>query len=354
VEKYDQPGMLLAQFDSPMGKIYTRIILIPEDILVNFENLQVKKNPSNAAKLYSMGKNVGYNIAHVFKSSSMKSQGKADVEKFINFMTRFNFSTWAQSVDILKLDAEKKIFNIKYSGHVVCRKNGKGYLLVEGMYGGFLAYTFNDKTVESVKLKCQGRGDKFCEECISPRSFFTANNIKFFKAEPELLNFNDNKYLQMNALKPCQYATSSLKKLIEQKIFQLTGMHIKYKDMSMINISDVFIYILEMNLDNKSKDMLYDISFESGKSIKNIPNTSFIVNFISALGWGDLLIQSAGGKVAAKLDMFPWRYEEKDIADFSLFSGFISGLLSSYYKKDLRLRKIKKTYVGNSFSVLMT
>lgn len=350
LENYDSEGMLVLDINTQAGKVYNRIILVPEDIVINLENELLKKDKNYEKKLYSIGKNIGYNNAAVFKSPTLSSKNEKEIRKFLSFIINFNFSTWTKNVDIEHLDVRKKEMVLHYKGHVVCHENGKGFILTSGLDAGFASYVFADPKIEAIQKKCEGRGDNYCEEIIGNSSFLKKHHVDSIKAVPKTFRFDERNYKKFNALRKCKYATTSLKKLIEEKIFHLSQMHIRYEGLSFINITDVFLYVLETSLSPKEKNILYNVSFEVGKSIK-FSDLNFITDFISALGWGDLLIQSSEREIQLYLNLFPWHYQENMINDFSMISGFISGMLSSLYKKNIKLRKIRKIYHEERFGI---
>ncbi len=355
VEDYNSPGMLFVKFNSPSGQVFSRIVLIPESILARFEDIIVEKNGLDGEKLlYLIGKKSGYNIGQVFQAPQYSEKNAKSTMMYLEFIMKFNFSTWARGGDLLEKDGEKKKFVVRYKGHIVCSKNGKGYMLTQGIDTGFLSYLMNDLSLEGTQIRCEGRQDEECEEIVATKEYFDSTNTSFIDLQSVPLEIakEQNQYKKFNEKRTCKFAKYSLKQLITSKKFILDNRIITYSNLRFVNISDIFLYVLENLLEHgEMKDWLYQISFEEGQGVIDIHDLNSVTNLVSALGWGDLIVRQEKSDIFFYLDLFPWRVLEKDISDFSLVSGFISGMVSKVLKKEVKLRKIEKGYHDNRFSL---
>ena len=64
------------------------------------------------------------------------------------------------------------------------------------------------------------------------------------------------------------------------------------------------------------------------------------MELLSALGWGEVLVLSSGEKLKVIINYFPWTKFYKEI-DFLMIGGFLSGLCSRVYGKEIILKKPK-------------
>jgi hypothetical protein len=140
-----------------MGKqkqIFLRELAIPEDLLVEIEKHFDKKI------LYEIGKKFGYRYALISDFSKIDSVNKKEFLRNAYFLVRY-IETVSYGTNLLhKVEYDKRIFRMKMKNYVICRKSGKGHLFSTGGTGGIWSYVTGDPSVESVQIKCQGRGDK--------------------------------------------------------------------------------------------------------------------------------------------------------------------------------------------------
>ena len=99
---------------------------------------------------------------------------------------------------------------------------------------------------------------------------------------------------------------------------------------------------------------IFDIAFKAGITIlgeitKNVQST---LELIAALGWGEALIfNKADNKIQVVINHFPWTNWYKEI-NFVIISGFISGIISKVYKREVRLGA-PKTDMHNGYLTLI-
>ena len=108
---------------------------------------------------------------------------------------------------------------------------------------------------------------------------------------------------------------------------------------------------------------MFDVSFDYGKSLaeeskQELNNhtalgsaESFITNYMSALGWGDILVMKKSRKYTVVSNYFPWTKWAKNIK-FIMFRGIISGLLSGFLNKKITLKKFQTDFSGGFLTVI--
>jgi hypothetical protein len=143
--------------------------------------------------------------------------------------------------------------------------------------------------------------------------------------------------------------------VIKKGIFSYKDGKITYQGERYFDSGIITYYLIEYGLQRLqgAKDILYDVSFNFGKKIGLDKNKEHIVNYLSALGWGDILFALKTDEEFVHIDYFPWCPLESEIEQYSLIAGLVSGLMSSLLKKDIRLKNtIKATNtIQNKFSL---
>ncbi|RLI99413.1 MAG: hypothetical protein DRP06_03545 [Candidatus Aenigmatarchaeota archaeon] len=355
IEIISQPSFLLI---SSKG-ILLRDIAFPEHIFVEIEK-KIKRNI-----LYRIGKCFGYNYALNTHFETIEGISENKFRENTYFLVRYIESISYGKKLIYTLDYKKKVFKMKMKDYIVCSKNGLGYIIAEGLTAGFYAYATCDNTMEGVQTKCQGRGDKNCELICAPSKVLKEKKIKFLK-ETDLENLEiDAEYMAINKIRPTQFARYSLKDLIDSGFFEYSKGAIHYKDERHFLCEASLMYILEKEL-KKLKGggkVLFDVSFDYGKSLAEESKyelnnhatsgsaESFITNYMSALGWGDVLVIKKSGKYTVISNYFPWTKWAKDIK-YLMFRGMISGLLSGFLNKKITLKKFQTDFSGGFLTVI--
>ncbi|MCK4729920.1 MAG: hypothetical protein KAT28_01235 [Candidatus Aenigmarchaeota archaeon] len=357
IEIIDKAGYLIVS--SSDGNLL-RDIGFPESIFVELEK-KIKKEIT-----YKIGKIFGYNYALNTNFDKIDQINENKFKESLYFIVRY-IETISYGHDLTHtFDYKNKIFKLKAKNYVVCSKNGLGHFIIEGIIGGFLAFSFCDKSTEAIQIKCQGRGDKKCELICAPAKVLKEKKIKFLK-ETNLEKLKiDSEYIEINKIKPTQFARYSLKDLIDSGFFKYVQGDICFKGERHFLCEASFMYILEKEL-KKIKGagkILFDVSFDYGKSLaeKGEQETNnrdyssgtaegFITNYMSALGWGDILVMKKSGKYTVISNYFPWTKWAKDIK-FIMFRGIISGLLSGFLNKKIILKKFQTDFSGGFLTVI--
>jgi hypothetical protein len=238
---------------------------------------------------------------------------------------------WAGKLDY-EIELEDKKYRAEAENWSICRKNGKGHIFSEGAIGGVIAYVLQDRTVECVHTTCQGRGDEKCVmKSMSRKKFET--NIK--TGDPEDIGFSE-KYFEFNKKRNPEFATNSLQDLINDNIIKHTKGKILWKNERMIWAQIHYLYYIEWFMQkNDMEDLLFDVAFETGKNIAGgRKDLSFLPDFVSALGWGDIYPRS---RKEIKIGRYPWVDVAEEL-EFNMIRGLVSGVVSSVEDDEIKFR----------------
>ena len=353
MEIIDKPGFVICQFSQKKELVYLREIFFPETLFSNFEiNIKRKYSENEAKILYSIGKKFGYRYSLISLFPNIKDSNKKELLEFSSLFIRYAESMWSKRISE-SIDIDLGIFKINAIDYIICNRNGIGDILTTGGSSGVWSYVLQDKTIEAIQTKCQGKGDKECEVIAATAKILKKMKLKFSE-EQDLSKLElEESYKEINNIRETQYANNSLKDLIDSGLFKYEEGRITFKDERFFLCEASLMYILEKEL-KKLKNggkILFDVSFEWGKNLmkkeKQYP-CKFIMDFISALGWGDILILTKKNKYNIIVNYFPWTKWVNEI-DFIMFRGILSGMLSTDRK--VILKKIKKDISKGYFSI---
>jgi hypothetical protein len=334
------PNFIIINFKDFRGKeIYFRQVLFPENILIEIENILEKAN--NTKLLYNIGVTLGYNFAKLFGVPNVKNNSQKEVDNYSRFTFKWNFSTWCKDANLTYFNIDERKVDIEFDEHIICRKNGKGYILTEGAQAGFGKYLFCDNNIEAVQIKCQGRKDENCKTIWRTKKDLKKEKIDF-KEGKVLYEINDfSKEKQFNLIQPAKYSKKSTYNMIKSNIFNLKDGHINFKNQVFFDCTVILYYLIELYL-SKEKKILFDIGFKYGSKISKGEKLDFIPDILSALGFGDTLITKSNNKIWVNITYFPWSCLINEKIEFNLFKGILSGMLSNALKRDVIIKESKK------------
>ena len=352
-EKIDEPGFIIEKMNN--GK-ENREIFLPEELFVDLEIEIVKKyGLAGKSLLYSAGKKFGYNY---FSLSVPTLKQTNNSMLFNDFLIKSIESIYASEIDYLP-ELEKKKITFRMTDFVICRKSGLGCMFSTGAIAGGWAYILEDKTIEAVQTKCQGRGDEFCETVIAPSKEFEKMDTKTEICTNLTPFLQDNKYIVANKLRKAVHANMSLKKLIKNETIEYAHGQVTYKNKRFFLVEASFIYILEYEFKNfkNSSDMLWRLCFEYGKKFANLSDTKnlreYITTILPAFGFGDILLLVSNGKYTIQINYFPYNKLTEKI-DFVIIRGILSGIVSTFEGKKIEFKKIKKYMVHKYLSLIIS
>jgi len=366
VEQISIPGFITIM-TTGKEKVNIRELFLPENLLMELEKKIVKNYVRNGKfYLYSIGKKFGYAYSILSTFPTIKDD-KKDFLSFVYFLVRWVEATYAKLISY-KVNYKNKIFKMIMNDYIICRKNGLGYILTSGGVAGIWSYMACDQTVEGVQTKCQGRGDRECELICAPAEILKKKKLKFFK-ETDLENLElDPNYKSINDIRQTQFAKHSLKDLIDSGFFSYSQGIVQYKNERHFLCEASLMYILENELKKLkgAEKILFEVSFNYGKNLikRGQEETkecvmspriteNFVTDYMSALGWGDILVLKKSGKYSVVSNYFPWTKWAKDIK-FIMFRGIISGLLSEISNKKIILKKFQTDFSKGYISLFVS
>ncbi|MFH7917709.1 MAG: hypothetical protein QW631_00130 [Candidatus Aenigmatarchaeota archaeon] len=354
----DKPGFVVAQFSKESEILYLRQICLPEMLFSNIEiELINEANKRGEELLYQTGKKFGYIYASIsqFPTRSFKIK---DFVRFAHILVKHIECVWAKRITH-NINIKVPIFIMRMKEYIICRKNGAGHLLSTGGVAGIWAYACEDQSIEAIQIKCQGRGDKECEVIAAPYKTLVRMGYKPIRCRKLEKAELSREYKIFNEIRPTSWARNSLKSLIDAGFFDYKHGQVTYHRERFFLCEASFMYILEKEL-KKIKNglkILWDCSFDFGKRLAEISGKQepckFIMDFFPALGFGDILASRKEGRYEIFVKYFPWLEWYKDI-DFTMFRGMLSGIISGFTDRDVKLKKIVKDIRGRDFILYLT
>lgn len=337
-EDIRNPGYILSKFTDKGKEISLREFLFPERFYSEFETKIVKAlGRKGRQRLYSIGKRFGYRYAMISRYNRLSTLKKKGLEDFMYLSARYIEVMYARKLEH-RIDFEKRLITVSADSYVGCEKNGLGYLLLIGSWTGVWSYLIEDSTVEGIQLECQGRGDKICRLVCAPiAELKEIGNIGTdIVSEPDISGLEEgySKYEFMNRVYPSANKNSSLKTLIETGTFRYDRGKLFFGSERMVGIEFSTYYMIDngFSKDKLTRKILYDTAFEAGKEIGSGKDPLFVQRFLSSLGFGDAQVIMEKGRFKVRLFHFPWSSMANG-CDFTILSGFTSGLLSGASKK---------------------
>jgi hypothetical protein len=354
-EIIDNPGFIVTQFTDRGKNTFLRELFYPEQIFVDLEKRIIEKYGDTGKQiLYSSGKKFGYSYSAASNFSKINSVSKKDFEGFVYLFMRYAECMWANKLSH-KMDYSTTKFEAEMDNYIICKKNGCGYLMMSGTVGGFWSYMCEDSSIESIHPKCQGRGDGKCVVLCAPKMYL---NGKIFEETDLRVLDSGPKYREINKIRKTDFATASFKDLIYSKLFKQEKGVISHAGFRHFLCESSMFYFLEKEL-AKLKDgeaILFDSAFDYGKALASEQGGAkgnmkkYAMDYMSAIGWGDLLISIHNNKYSCVSKFFPWTELASEV-HFVLFRGLVSGLLSAYIGRDVRLTGVQTNLLGNFLTV---
>lgn len=340
----DHPGFISENLGD-QGKTYARNVSVPEDIYVNIEEKLDKPR-----KLYKIGKRFGYRYTKIFglpkRSEVSKSAFKKSTRKFLKYLESICY--WSQGKS--NIEYEKNMLNLSVEDFLVCNKNGSGNLFL-GAAAGFWSYMVENKEVEAIQTNCKGRGDERCRIKIAPRYELEDS----FEAGMEKVDFGFSRdYKIFNKIRDTEYAENSMKDYEKIGFFEHRNGLFVHGNMRYIWTGLSLIEILENELEDFD-DVLFDCAFQAGRKIpKNEACEGmkvFLVEYLSATGWGDTRVRKDGEGYQVESFMFPWTKFTSDTS-FPIFRGMVSGIITKFKQSEIKLKTIRKHDEGVTYTIV--
>jgi len=344
-EIIDKPGFIITSLSEKQQVINLRDLFLSERLFELIENKIVQHfGQKGRQALYSAGKKFGFIYSSMSNFPTINNSTKKEFINFAYFLLRFVEGTYAQQVNH-KLNLDEKIFKIYLNNYIICRHNGNGHIMTEGGITGIWAYAMEDKSIEGIQLKCEGRGNNYCELICAPDEKLRReiNNKIYKELDLKEVRF-ENTYKMMNEIRPTKYSSNSLKELLDAGFFEFKKGILSYKNHRFFACDSHILYTIENEISKlvDGERILFDISFEYGTLLRELYGgkdfKKFIPDFFSALGFGDIFV-SDSDLIKIISIYYPWTiFSEK--SKFIIFRGIMSGILSSSIDKKVEFNNI--------------
>lgn len=342
-EIIDKPGFIVTTFTEHSTHTYLRELLIPELLFELIENKIIQEfGDIGKQTLYSAGKKFGYLYASMSNFPRIDKNGSKKILDFAYLLVRYNECMYAKLAKHT-VDLEKKTFSIHFDEYIICRHNGYGYILADGGIAGIWAFLMDDKTIEGVQLKCQGRGDEKCLVLCAPKSYLEEQKYDVLH-EIDVPEYKfDSMYKQLNEIRPTVFPSKSFKQLLNAGFFKYNHGILTYKDSRFFLCESHILYLLEEEISklHRGDKVLFDACFEYGQKLHEIYGHDdykiFLPDFFSALGYGDIHIyEDKGLKIG--INYYPWTVYSKN-SKYICIRGILSGFVSKALGKEIIFEK---------------
>jgi len=357
IDIFDKPGFIITKFTEKGRTVYLREIFFPELLFVELENAVVKEYQNKGAKaLYSAGKKVGYLFSEMSAFLQLESATEKKFLEFVDLFIKYIESIWASKMQH-EVDIKSKSIKFYLTDYIVCSKNGLGHILTSGGAAGIWAYLINDISVEGVQTQCQGRGKKYCELICAPKQMLINSKLTPFDMQKLEIVKDKQRYIEFNQIRNTEFAKKSFQDLVNSGLFKYAGGQMTYNGERHFYCDTSLIYFLELELKSlpNSSNLLFNTAFDWAKRMTeklSDKNTTFLTDYLSALGFGDVVAIKKGQKYNVLNNYFPWMEQCENI-NFSIYRGIVSGMLSGLLGKNILLKKIQiSTQTGHLSMVL--
>ncbi|MFW6383162.1 MAG: hypothetical protein ACOCZQ_00805 [Nanoarchaeota archaeon] len=203
--KYE-PGFIVSDFNHEFGHSFQRIVMLPEQCLIELEKKVLEKYDNGEEILAQIGRLNGYSFAYHYSAPQISQAKFEKIQKFMKNVFNYGYIGWAKEAEVenLDYDEQKLKFSIKFDNHVICRKNGIGYMSKVYSTLGVHEYIFNE-SLKITNINCQGNGDEYCR--IKAESTKNPLNVNFN-------NYQKSKYEYFNNIKEPQFSKTSFSDIV--------------------------------------------------------------------------------------------------------------------------------------------
>lgn len=344
IHNIGQPGFIESKFKDV--EIALRELFISESLIEELENrFEKSKGEKGKNALYKAGKQFGWKYA---KSSGFPQVNKVSEKRFrefSDFFVSYIQVLYASKIDYdVSLDEER--FSMRMKEYSVCRNNGRGHVLSAGVVAGVVAYLFDDMSIEASKPSCQGRGDEECEVICTTPDNLSDNEYSASIDDMEV----DSKYPEVNRVRKPEFASNSMKDLLDKDIFQYKKGILSFESERYIPVEISLIYLLEEELEELDKNLVFKTVYKNGENISQDRDISFLMDYLPALGWGDLKPLKKGRKI--HVNYYPWT-ELAEYSSFSVFRGLTSGIVSGIKEEEICFDSWETNLSGKGFTMTL-
>ncbi len=293
----------------------------------------------DAGKLEKIAYGSGKEFGHSYARKAYLPNYKSPLAKlaldvlFKNFESVIATRTTADNETKLSYEADfkEKTITLSLRNVIVCRKTGVSNWL-DGALAGLFAFFFEDDSIETTHVKCQGRGDAACEYVFAPSS----------KVKPKIScanfekNIVPNEYLIYNTPFEVQ-ADYGLETLSKYGFTKYSESSFEIKGERFIPLEASFSHVLEKNLvkQGKNTDKLVSEPVRkafaefsknaTGGRLSKSDSIDYACKWLSALGWG--FVGQYPGRQSVFVQGFPWTPELETAKKSAYFQGALEGIL---------------------------
>ena len=353
---FDKPGFVDFKI-SGKTNVFARQILMPETFFVELEDNIVKTyGDKGRMVLYSIGKKFGYSFAQLGRFENIKDHGDK-VKDWIVIASKFVEGTYASEISPT-IDLKNRIVDYTLKNFVICRKLNYDLIFSTGGTAGLMSWLLQDNNIECYYSEGSTNKDGVheCKIRSGPIEKLRISNSKQLFSETNLDNLTQDTqtYNAFNTEVEIE-STKSFDSYLDAKIFSyengIITLNASQERFFLMEAS--CMYLLEFELKQRHIDFnISDIAYLVGKNMfgKITRDIQSVSELMTALGWGEVLILEKN-KYEVIINHFPWTKWYKDI-DFYIIRGFLSGLISNIYSRNINFNK-PKVEVSNGYLTLL-
>lgn len=344
----EAPGFIIVSYDYKKVGAFERDIFIPETFIIEVENYLTEHKETDIKTLYGIGKTFTWNywkMLNVIPVPTLEESRKY-VKEFLQYL-KVAYCSDAK-YEIIR----EGIISIKYKNLMICSKNGKGFL-TSGFIAGSFASFLNKKDVECVKLRCEGRGDEYCEFLVGfPDLLVTASKNQLVRfVDIQDYKINDEKYHLLNEIRNVGNLYS-IKDLQRMGFASYTPGSFLLGDRRILPFEITFLHLIEGVID---KEIVFDkakaVGIDIGVSL-HLDDASKACNIVSALGYGGISYFRIGDEARVKITNYPYSCCIKNLS-FPYICGLLSGVLSASTGKEYHFTLEKYSFTEDGLALLL-
>lgn len=305
------------------GSAFERIVFFPESFFVHLENSIIETYGAEGRKrLYALGKKFGYRLASVLQLP------RSDLDFAMSLITKFLEASYAEKINLVQFDTEKKVVEFYTKGLAVTSKNGHGYILTVGGCAGGVGYLLND-----YKLECSSKkvSDLEYNLVAAYPSELKAKGMEVIECTDVPVPVDNSQYLRFNSITDKSIGDLSLKRMIELGLIsynngkmgfpKVPGMLIPLEPFLLLGIEGAFD-------ENTVAAAAYWCFLEIGADTERKKNAvSYITEVLTGLGFGNIGTIDQGDSTIINIIGYPWLGTDSERANFAIIRGAIRGFV---------------------------
>jgi hypothetical protein len=359
-EEVDHPGFLITRVTGPTGNVAIRELGFPEKLFVDLENRIIELYGDEGKRvLYSVGKKYGYGYSSLAFLPQLKTSSSE--KEFLDsayYMVMYVACSFASEIKHT-INLESKRFEARMQDYIICKWNGQGHIMSAGSITGLWSYVIDDISIEGVQTKCLGRGDNECCIICSTPEELTSSLLEYYtETDLQKLKFTSS-YEEMNQIRKPEYAQNSLQDLLDSEFMEYKKGKLSFRGERFFICEAHLMFFLERELQKlpEGEKILFEVSFNFGKHLANKVGKEqyqkFMMDFLPAIGYGDILVYSEGERYKVSSSFFPWTEYFQDLR-FTFFRGMCSGMISGFTGKEVILDNINTSTANGYLDLIMS